>query len=486
MSSAQPIAIRRPKGSTPNLVLPTVDGYTVSHSLAVDNLPTYSESIICHLHCRDSYGFILDERFGLNSLIYREFEQIYSIKLERQAKRWNSMVPRVKDDLVVFPPYSDSVKRALRKGLPRNLRPNAWYYYSGAQAKYDSEPKKYLELLKMASNSANSPLLDQIESEVSHTFANNPRFRTLVINTPFERAMNSGKSGLVEEPASYLSLKRILLAIAYAFPFVGYTSGLNAIAATLLLVTQDEVRSFWIFQCILERLLPTNYYTEMNLGCNIDQEVLSALLAWKLPALHTKLQNLEISLHILTSAWFTHLFVDQLPFETLLRVWDSLLCEGSKVMFRIAFSLFKLHQQAILNIADPFELAAFIRHLPKRQLDAIQLMDVAFEGIGGLSSTWISDERARLLPNWKAKHAVRRFSRVSPAYCHATIRRETPNSTLLTPVLISSADAPEGALKLALEDSMPLFERPEEIEESCCSSSVTSSVCTDFTGNIVL
>lgn len=38
--SAQPIAIRRPKGSTPSLVLPTVDGYTVSHSLAVDNLPT--------------------------------------------------------------------------------------------------------------------------------------------------------------------------------------------------------------------------------------------------------------------------------------------------------------------------------------------------------------------------------------------------------------------------------------------------------------
>lgn len=395
-------------------------------------------------------------------------------------------MPRVKDDLVVFPPHSDGVKRALRKGLPRDLRPSAWYFYSGAQAKHDSEPKRYLELLKTASSNANRPLLDQIESEVSHTFANNPSFRTLGIKSPFERNSRPGKNGLAEEPASYSSLKRILLAIAYAFPSVGYTSGLNAIAATLLLVTQDEVRSFWIFQSILEQLLPDNYYSEMNLGCNVDQEVLSALIAWKLPAIHAKLQHLEISLHILTSAWFTHLFVDQLPFETLLRVWDCLLYEGSKIMFRIALSLFKIHQHAILGIADPFELATFIRHMPKRQLDVIQLTEVAFEGIGGLSSTWIGEERARVLPGWKAKHAVRRFSRVSPAYCHAAVRRESPNPSIFASVLVASAVSPPaspppllpaspgGSLRLALEDAMPSFERPEEIEESCCSSSVTS------------
>jgi hypothetical protein len=39
---SSPIPIKRPNLPTPNLVLLTVDGYTVSHSLLVDNLPTYA------------------------------------------------------------------------------------------------------------------------------------------------------------------------------------------------------------------------------------------------------------------------------------------------------------------------------------------------------------------------------------------------------------------------------------------------------------
>lgn len=396
-------------------------------------------------------------------------------KLERQTQRWSALVPLVRGDLVVFPADSDRVKKALRKGLPKELRPKAWYYYSGAQNRQEAEPKRYAGLVKTALSNLNAPLYSQIESDVSHTFANNRCFR--MINITMASSFTSDIC-INDDCKSHAALKRILLAIAYAFPAVSYTTGLNSIAAAILLVTRDEQRSFWILYCILDKLLPDNYYADMNLGCNVDQEVLAALIAWKLPSVHRKLQELEMSLHIITSAWFTNLFVDQLPFETLLRVWDCFLHEGSKVLFRVALAIFKINQSAILATKDSFELAAFVRNMPRRQFDVMELMETAFNGIGGLSSSWLDEERARVMPVWRAKHAVRRFSRVSPAYCQAPGRVEQSRPTCFAPVVIASGIVtPQPSLRLALDDTIPIFERPEELD-SCSSSFVTDSTHT--------
>lgn len=476
-SPSQPIPIAKKSNiPTPNLVLPTIDGYTVSHSLLIDNMPT------------DAYGFLLDERHGLTAGEHREFERRYAGKYERQVQRWANIVPLAKGDLVVFPQPSDKIKRALRKGVPRDLRPKAWFYYSGAQGKQDEEPKRYVELVRTAQQNLNSPLYNQIESDVSHTFANNRRFRALNIMSPPQVCDNSvGYCYIREEPRSHAALKRILMAIAYAFPNVSYTNGLNFIAAALLLVTENEPRSFWILYCILEKLLPSNFYTDMNLGCNVEQDVLGALIAWKLPAVHKKLQELEMSLHIVTSAWFTHLFVDQLPFETLLRVWDAFLLEGSKVILRVSLALFKINQDELIKITDSFELAAFIRNMPRRQLDVITLLETAFEGIGRFSTRWLEEERTRAIPFWKAKHAVRRFSRVSPAYCQAPVRVETPKPSFCAPVVVASDVSPEKpSLRMALEDPSPImFERPEEIRTITNSdgsgSSCSASIADDAT-----
>lgn len=421
-----------------------------------------------NLH-RDQYGFLLDERYGITVQAYRQFERQYAGKYDRQVQRWASLVPVARGDLVVFPAMSDKVKRALRKGLPKELRANAWYHYSGAQARQEAEPRCYQALVKTSTENSNISLVAQVESDVSHTFSNNRNFRLLRLVSPYQ------SPPVRDEPASQGALRRILLAIAHKFPNVGYASGLNSIAAALLLITQDEQRSFWILVCIMDKLLPDNYFADMNFGCNVDQDVLTALLAWKLPAVHKKLQKLDMSLHIVTSSWFTHLFVEQLPFEALLRVWDCFLNEGSKVLFRVALALFKLNQNAILAINDPFELAGFIRNMPRRQLDIISLVEVAFDGIGGFSSSWLTNERAKVMPAWKAKHSVRRFSRVSPAYCQAPLRQDLSKQSCFAAVVMAnpSSTGPShstaSSLKIALTDNTPTFERPFELDSSSCS-----------------
>lgn len=442
-----PIPIRKPTMPTPCLVLPTIDGYTISHSLLIDNMPT------------DSYGFLLDGRpLGDSLHTLKDFELRYTPKMERQAQRWANIVPVAKGDLAVLPPPSKKIKSALRKGLPRDLRDKAWFFYSGAQASQDAEPKRYVELVNLAKKHPNYPLEMQIDSDVSHTFSNNRRFRSLKITNPFIDILNA------EDCLAQASLRRILLAIAHAFPHVSYTNGLNSIGAALLLVTENEQQSFWIMYRILSALLPESYYADMNLGCNVDQDVLGALIAWKLPSVFRKLQTLEISLHLVTASWFTHLFVDQLPFESLLRVWDSFLFEGSKVLFRIALALFKINQEALLQITSPLELASFVRKMPKNQIDTIELMETAFHGIGWLGHSWLAQERRQALPYWKARHSVRRFSRVSPSYCQAS---PSPNS--------------EQPRHLALMDEpAPQFTMAEEIPMPIPSSSTGSSSRSSF------
>jgi Rab-GTPase-TBC domain len=61
------------------------------------------------------------------------------------------------------------------------------------------------------------------------------------------------------------------------------------------------------------------------------QRVLKELVAEKLPQLHAHFTALQCDTSMFTFNWFLVLFVDNLPVEAYLRVWDTFLYEGNKV-----------------------------------------------------------------------------------------------------------------------------------------------------------
>uniref|UniRef100_A0A8C5K4J4 Rab-GAP TBC domain-containing protein n=1 Tax=Jaculus jaculus TaxID=51337 RepID=A0A8C5K4J4_JACJA len=150
-----------------------------------------------------------------------------------------------------------------------------------------------------------------------------------------------------------------------AEPCVGYCQGMNYIAGYLILITKSEEESFWLLDALVGRILP-NYYSPAMLGLKTDQEVLAELVRMKLPAVAALMDDGHgVLWTLLVSGWFNCLFMDILPVETVLRIWDCLFNEGSKIIFRVALTLIKQHQAFILEASSVPDICDKFKQITK-------------------------------------------------------------------------------------------------------------------------
>lgn len=73
------------------------------------------------------------------------------------------------------------------------------------------------------------------------------------------------------------------------------------------------------------------------------------------------------------------LFVNTLRPEITLRVWDIFLNEGSKVIFRIASALFKMHEKRLVAVRDAGDLFSALRNIGSDVVDADALIALAYK-----------------------------------------------------------------------------------------------------------
>eukprot|EP00887_Chlorella_sp_A99_P001132 scaffold14.g1132.t1 len=170
-----------------------------------------------------------------------------------------------------------------------------------------------------------SDYLGQIEKDLHRTFPNHPSM----------------------DAAGRAMLRRILAAFARRSPRVGYCQGLNFIAAAFALFMEEE-DAFWCLAAVVEDLLPGYFETRM-VAPQVDQLVLAHLLQGGFPTVWRHLQSLDVDPTSATLHWYLCLFLNSLPLETCLRVWDVLFFEGSPVvLFRVALALVETYSQALL------------------------------------------------------------------------------------------------------------------------------------------
>ena len=234
------------------------------------------------------------------------------------------------------------LKALVREGVPQKYRATFWRACIKRVTENchgRDDPGFYKNLL---SKGGDNLFTKQIELDLMRTLPNNCLFN------------NVTATGVDK-------LRNVLLAFSLYNIEIGYCQGLNRIAAFALSVLNlKEEDAFWAIVAIVE-ILPPDYYSQTMIGAQVDQRVLSDIMAEKYPKIMAHFHLFKIDLSLITFNWFLTLFVDNTNIEVVLAFWDSFFYEGDKMLFRFALAIFRIHHDALLMTKDGIEVYNFCR-----------------------------------------------------------------------------------------------------------------------------
>ncbi|CAK8677308.1 unnamed protein product [Clavelina lepadiformis] len=296
----------------------------------------------------------------------------------------------------------EDLKALVRLGVPHELRPQVWSWMvnirtSHIRQKLELDRSYYKDLVH--SKEAQLPS-KQIELDLLRTLPNNRHFSSL------------SSSGIDQ-------LRRVLRAYSIHNPSIGYCQGLNRIVAVSLLYLCEE-EAFWCLVAIVECIMPPDYYSTTLTASQADQRVFRDLMAEKLPRLHRHLETAGVDSSLITFNWLLCIYCDNVPPDTMLHIWDCLLYEGSKVLFRFGLAFFKYVEDEILQLGDYMAIFNFLRNLSFRMYDVKVLAQTAFSGMNPFPMRKIT--RLRQIHMEKVRAELRELDNIRSGF--TTIRRE--------------------------------------------------------------
>ncbi|KAF9688249.1 hypothetical protein SADUNF_Sadunf02G0177500 [Salix dunnii] len=270
-----------------------------------------------------------------------------------------------------------TLKRLIRKGIPPVLRPKVWFSLSGAAKKKSTVPESYYNDMTKAVEGKVTAATKQIDHDLPRTFPGHPWLDT---------------------QEGHAALRRVLVGYSFRDSDVGYCQGLNYVAALLLLVMKTEEDAFWMLAVLLENVLANDCYTNNLSGCHVEQRVFQDLLVKNCPRIAVHLEELEFDVSLVATEWFLCLFSKSLPSETTLRVWDVLFYEGAKVLFHVALAIFKMKEEELLLAHHVGDVINILQKTTHHLFDPDELLTVAFDKIGSMTTNTLSKQRKKQEP----------------------------------------------------------------------------------------
>ncbi|KAI1165059.1 RabGAP/TBC [Nemania serpens] len=383
---------------------------------------------------RDRYGFKKSNQY-ITSEEYDRWDTNYSKYLARRRKKWHALLKEnrlmteslMTDSPNRFPPRSAKTKRFIRKGIPPDWRGAAWFYYAGGPAIVAKHAGVYDDLLDQEVKEVDA---EAIERDLHRTFPDNIRFRSSAVpgapaqddaSTHHSQRTVTGSANNAAVPgetAMISSLRRVLYAFSIYNPRIGYCQSLNFLAGLLLLFVESEEQAFWLLNIITRVYLPGTHEVSLE-GANVDLGVLMASIRGAMPNIWAKIggeldgtdvarpksrrhrQRVELTsrlppITLCMTSWFMSCFIGTLPIECTLRVWDIFFYEGSKTLFRIALTIFKLGESEIRRVGDPMEIFQVVQTIPRKIIDANALIEACYKrrnGFGHLSQETVEQKR---------------------------------------------------------------------------------------------
>lgn len=280
-----------------------------------------------------------------------------------------------------------ALKAMVRKGVPATLRAEIWPAVSGARELQRAHPPGYYRGLE---GHAAADHVRQIDLDMPRTFPAHPRFQL-------------GQPELT-------ALRRILCSYAARNTKLGYTQGMNFLGGMILLGVgvQREEDAFWILCALIERILYKGLFSDRLEGLQVELQVLEELLRIKVPKCWAHCESVGVSAALIAMDWFITAFTKTMPSETVMRVLDAMLNEGSKIIFRVGLAVFFIEEERIRASRGIERVVELVVQRIANAHDRDLLMKTAFDDIGSLSMSTIDEMRARAAGEVHAKNAGRR------------------------------------------------------------------------------
>ncbi|KAJ4816862.1 TBC1 domain family member 8 [Rhynchospora pubera] len=286
--------------------------------------------------------------------------------------------------------WKEELESLVRGGVPMALRGELWQAFVGVKARkikgyynklVGQEPKSAVNGdSKISSREESCKTSEkwrgQIEKDLPRTFPGHP--------------------ALDEDGRN--ALRRLLTAYARHNPSVGYCQAMNFFGGLLLLLMPEE-NAFWTLVGMIDDYFD-GYYSEEMIESQVDQLVLDELVSERFPKLANHLNFLGVEIAWVTGPWFLSIFVNMLPWESVLRAWDVILFEGNRTMlFRTALALMELYGPAIVTTKDAGDVITLLQSLAGSTFDSSQLVLTACMGYQFVNESKLQELREKYRPD---------------------------------------------------------------------------------------
>ncbi|KAL3781981.1 hypothetical protein ACHAW5_006071 [Stephanodiscus triporus] len=344
----------------------------------------------------DRYGFLIDDSKPvekINLVQLRSDAKKWQSILDKTAssKKSNSVD-------IAYSTTPSKMKYYTRRGLPDAMRQKAWTSLTGVDLIIKAHPGKYEELVNRANagrqmshnnesvdgstlgskagTGTKGSVLETIDRDLHRTFPKHYLFlsgnedkddghgsaeteslgdvENIFDELELDDEVNTKGStgGKSQSQKSLLvgmeqgqgqgqgSLRRVLRAYSMYDTDVGYCQGMNFIAAMFLTFLSEE-ESFWLLVVVMneEPYKLRDMFGKDMAGSHEVLYIAEKLLAQFLPKLARQMEEEMIHVSMFVTPWLLTVYTSTFPFDLVVRVWDSFLVEGWKVVYRVMLSL---------------------------------------------------------------------------------------------------------------------------------------------------
>lgn len=270
-------------------------------------------------------------------------------------------------------------KRLIRQGIPDSKRPQIWQAAVGCIEFNQENPTFYDDVVERVFGERKPNRFYQIPS-FNGTF--DPDSHCLTVQ-------------------ALPCAARILWALTMEHPDIDFIPAMPDIVC-ILLTFLSEAEAYTVAHLMVEQSRSSRWFVSLsNRAHTLFLLTFQTLLEKHLPKLAAHMKLLGIAPRVFADTWMKRLFVSSLPYQTVLRIFDAYLNEGSKMLYRAGLGVLKTFAASLLRCKTGDSFLATLQQLAIQYEDADRLMKYAFS-FGHMSrknTARIDKANRAILPN---------------------------------------------------------------------------------------